>query len=258
MTRKTLLAFLPFGLLLSETAVSPPGNLHIQDVPPIPSALMEELAHYNDIRAAGLLDWHPAKREMLISTRFGDVPQIHRVAMPGGARTQLTFFSDRTGGAVYRPGARDSFVFSKDAGGGEFYQLYRFDAPSNAITLLTDGHSRNTSTLWSRDGRLLAYSSTFRNGRDTDIWLMDPDEPKSARRVLEVEGGGWFASAWSPDGKRIVVEDRRSVHDSSLYLVDVATGGKQLLTAEEGSYGNVQFAKKWQGSLPDDGPRQRV
>jgi len=246
-TRKTFLAFLPFCLLLGETVISPPGNLHIQDVPPIPATLMEELAHYNDIRGASLLDWHPAKREMLISTRFGDVSQIHRVAMPGGARTQLTFFSDRTGGAFYRPGAVDSFVFSKDTGGGEFYQLYRFDALTSAITLLTDGHSRNTSTLWSRDGRLLAYSSTFRNGRDTDIWVMNPDEPKSARRVLEVEGGGWFTADWSPDGKRIVVEDRRSVHDSSLYLVDVATGGKLLLTAEEGSYGNVQFAKNGKG-----------
>jgi dipeptidyl aminopeptidase/acylaminoacyl peptidase len=246
-TRTTFLAFLPFCLLLGETAISPPGNLHIQDVPPIPAGLMEELAHYNDIRAASLLDWHPTKREMLISTRFGDVPQIHRVAMPGGARTQLTFFSDRTGGALYRPGAGDSFVFSKDTGGGEFYQLYRFDAPSSAITLLTDGHSRNTGTMWSRDGRLLAYSSTLRDGRDTDIWVMDPDEPKSARRVLEVEGGGWFTADWSPDGKRIVVEDRRSVHDSSLYLVDVATGGKQLLTAKQGSYGNVQFAKNGKG-----------
>ncbi len=247
MTRKTFLAFLPLCLLLGETAISPPGNLHIQDVPPIPSALMEELAHYNDIRAAGVLDWHPSKREMLIVTRFGDVPQIHRVAMPGGARTQLTFFSDRTAGALYRPGAGDSFVFSKDTGGGEFYQLYRFDVPSSAITLLTDGHSRNTAALWSRDGRLLAYSSTFRNGRDTDIWVMDPDDPKSTRRVLEVEGGGWFASAWSPDGKQIVVEDRRSVHDSSLYLVDVASGAKQLLTAAEGSYSNVQFAKNGKG-----------
>src|SRR5439155_24935412 len=146
---------LPISLLLAETAVSPSSNLHSEGVPPIPGALMEQLDRYNNIRAAGLLDWHPAKREMLISTRFGDVPQIHRVAMPGGARTQLTFFSDRTGGALYRPGAGDSFVFSKDTGGGEFYQLYRFDAPTSAITMLTDGHSPNSSTLWSRDGRVL-------------------------------------------------------------------------------------------------------
>jgi len=163
---------------------------------------MEELDHYNNIRAASLLDWHPAKREMLISTRFADVPQIHHVAMPGGARTQLTFFPDRTGSAQYRPGSGDSFVFSKDTGGGEFYQLFRFDIRSSAIALLTDGHSRNTAPIWSRDGNLLAYSSTLRNGRDTDIYVMNPDDPQSARRVLEVEGGGWFAGAWCRMARR--------------------------------------------------------
>ena len=65
--------------------------------------------------------------------------------------------------------------------------------------------------------------------------------------VLEVEGGGWFPASWSPDGQKLVVEDRRSVHDSSLYLVDVATGAKQLLTPQEGSYSNAQFARDGKG-----------
>jgi dipeptidyl aminopeptidase/acylaminoacyl peptidase len=246
-TRKISAAFLPFCLLLGETAISPPASLHSEGVPQMSAVLMEELGRYNDIRAAGLLDWHPSKREILIATRFGDVPQIHRVSMPGGARTQLTFFPDRAGTALYRPGAGETFVFSKDTGGGEFYQFYRFDARSGAIALLTDGHSRNTSAIWSKDGRLLGYASTLRNGRDTDIYVMNPDEPKSARLVLEVEGGGWFPSAWSPDGQKMVVEDRRSVHDSSLYLVEVATGAKQLLTRDDGSYSNVQFAKNGKG-----------
>jgi dipeptidyl aminopeptidase/acylaminoacyl peptidase len=245
--RKTFVVSFSLCLLLAETSVSPSSNLHTEGVPQIPAVLMDELDHYNNIRAAGLLDWHPIKKEMLISTRFADVPQVHRVATPGGARTQLTFFPDRTGSAQYRPGSGDAFVFSKDTGGGEFYQLFSFDTRSSAITLLTDGHSRNTSPLWSRDGSLLAYSSTRRNGRDTDIYLMNPDEPHGARKVLEVEGGGWFAGAWSPDGQKIVVEDRRSVHDSSLYLVDVASGARQLLTKEEGSYGNVQFAANGKG-----------
>ncbi len=224
-----------------------PPNLHSQGVPSIPSALTDELEHYNNIRAAALLDWHPVKREMLISTRFGDVPQIHRVAMPGGARTQLTFFPDRTGGARYRPGAGDAFVFSKDIGGGEFFQLYRYDTRSQAVTLLTDGHSRNTAELWSDDGKSLAFASTLRNGRDTDIYVMDPDNAKSAHLVLQVEGGGWSPAAWSADGRNLVVEDRRSVHDSSLYLVDIAAGAKQLLTPESGSYSHARFAKDGKG-----------
>ena len=42
---------------------------------------------------------------MLIATRFAaDVPQIHRVKMPGGDRSQLTFFPDRVGGAPRNSG----------------------------------------------------------------------------------------------------------------------------------------------------------
>src|ERR1700682_179628 len=114
MARKTCFFLLFASLLLSAADVTLPPNLHTDGVPPIPAALTEGLERYNNIRAAVLLDWHPAKREILIATRFGDVPQIHRVAMPGGARTQLTFFPDRTGGAHYRPRTGDAFVFSKD------------------------------------------------------------------------------------------------------------------------------------------------
>ena len=45
-------------------------------------------------RGANFADWNPVRREMLISTRFGDVPQLHLVKMPGGARQQLTFYAD--------------------------------------------------------------------------------------------------------------------------------------------------------------------
>src|SRR5207302_584754 len=140
--------------------------------------LADKIARYGEARSATLMDWHPVKREILIETRFGDTPQIHRVAMPGGARTQLTFFADRVGTeARYRPPGGEWFLFSKDAGGGEFYQLFLFDSNRGEATLITDGNSRNTFARWSSDGRKLAYSSTKRNGRDTDLYTMDPSDP---------------------------------------------------------------------------------
>jgi hypothetical protein len=30
--------------------------------------------------------WHPLKRSVLITTRFGETPQLHEVGQPGGAR----------------------------------------------------------------------------------------------------------------------------------------------------------------------------
>ena len=119
-----------FGLVslghAGEATLPVPGNLTAENIPAIPAQLMEEIAPYTDFRTATLLDWHPQRHEILISTRFGQAPQIHRVTQPGGARTQLTFYPDRVMGGRYRPDG-GSFAFSKDIGGGESFQLYSFD-----------------------------------------------------------------------------------------------------------------------------------
>src|SRR5471032_701805 len=190
------------GLPAAQPAVLKPGdNLVVENIPPVPAAIAEKANQYGEFRAAGLQDWHPTKREMLIGTRFADVPQIHLVKMPGGDRTQLTFFPDRTGGGHYGPKG-DYFTFSKDIGGGEWFQFYRYDLATGDVTLLTDGKSRNTGAVYSHNSSLVAYSSTRRTGQDTDLWLMDPTNPKSDHLLMQGKGGGWEALDFSPDNKR--------------------------------------------------------
>jgi len=111
----------------------------------------------------------PVRREILISTRFGDVPQVHRVSAPGADRTQLTFFPDRVTSAHYDPVAGKYFIFSKDIGGGEWFQYYRYDVDSGDITLLTDGKSRNLGAVFANRSGQFAYNSTRRNGQDTVV-----------------------------------------------------------------------------------------
>ena len=69
------------------------GALHIQGVPEIPNDLHERLMQFQNVRRANLLDWHP-DGWMLIATRFGNAPQLHRVNAPGADRTQLTFYDE--------------------------------------------------------------------------------------------------------------------------------------------------------------------
>jgi dipeptidyl aminopeptidase/acylaminoacyl peptidase len=234
----------------SAAVVHPGENLVLENIPPIPASIAEKANQYGEFRTATLLDWDPNKREALISTRFADVPQIHAIRMPGGARTQLTFFPDRTGGAHYSPSG-DSFVFSKDAGGGEWFQLYRYDLKNGNITLLTDGKSRNTDPVFSDDRNLVAYSSTRRTGQDTDVWVMDPGNPKSDHMLLKLEGGGWGALDWSPDNTKLLVGNEVSVNQSFLWLADAASGEKKLLTPKTGqdevAYGEARFSRDGKG-----------
>src|SRR5690348_8690080 len=131
-------------MLAQQTGTIPPNEALIVDgVPPIPASIAERAEAYTNFRMASVFDWHPQRPQMLIGTRFADTTQVHLIKMPGGAREQITFYPDRIGSAKYQPHSGNYFVFSKDIGGGEWYQLFRFDVASGAVTLLTDGKSRN-------------------------------------------------------------------------------------------------------------------
>src|SRR5580700_2001296 len=237
-----------------EAVVAANENLVVEGVPPILRSLADQADRYTNFRSAFFASWHPSKREMLVSTRFADTFQIHQVKMPGGARTQLTFYADDVRSAQYPPQGGDFFVFSKDIGGGEFYQLYRYDEATGAVTLLTDGKSRNTGEVWSNDGKKLAYGSTRRDGKDVDIWLSEPahpDDSKSNRILAPLTGGGWSALDWSPDDKQILILEEISANETYLWLMDSSTGDKSLLTpkggAEKIAYASAKFSKDGKG-----------
>jgi dipeptidyl aminopeptidase/acylaminoacyl peptidase len=202
-------------------------NLVVEGIPPIPSSMADEVRKYTESRSAGLLDWHPTKHEMLISTRFGNSNQVHRVVQPLGARSQITFFNEPVGSATYEPKFGKYFVFGKDTGGNEFSQLYRFDVGTGDVTLLTDGkRSQNGGIVWNNAKTEMVYLSTQRNGADRDIWLMDPAKPESNRLLLELQGGGWGVSDWSNDDTQLLVIERLSINSSHLWLVDIAKKSK--------------------------------
>jgi dipeptidyl aminopeptidase/acylaminoacyl peptidase len=237
------------GPLLAQTGdIVPNENLVADGVPRIPAAIAEAVGRYTEFRSASLADWHPVRREMLISTRFGDTNQVHVVRSPGGDRKQLTFFPERAFGATFAPGKGDFFLFGKDKGGDEFSQIHRFDLATGAVTLLTDGgRSQNGGLAWSTAGDRVAYGTTRRNGQDRDIHVMDPRDPKTDRELLRVEGGGWGALDWSPDDKWLLVVEYVSVHESHLWLVDTGTGEKKVITprggADKVSYQGGEFAR---------------
>ena len=162
-----------------EAPVAAPESMVLENVPSTSATLAEKVGRYTENRDAFQTDWHPARREMVIGTRFGNTYQAHVVKMPGGARQQLTFFSDPVYGASYHPKDGSYLLFQKDVGGGEWFQYFHYDLESGDSTLLTDGKSRNTSAHWSSGGDLIAYVSTRRNKQDTDLWVMNPASPRT-------------------------------------------------------------------------------
>lgn len=273
LSRKSLIHVAAFLLVLvaalplpaQEATVKPNDALILENIPPIPASIAERAARYTDFRTATIYGWHPTKREILIGTRFADTVQVHQVAMPGGARTQLTFFGDRVTDASYQPHRGDYSLFRKDVGGGEWYQIFRFDVASGEVTMLTDGKSRNTEFVWSNKGDRIAYASTLRNGADLDFYVMDPaTKPSAWKPLTENQGGGWQVRDWSPDDRLLLAVEGISINESHVWLVDVASGAKKMITpagGEKVAYEAIGFSRDGKGiylATDKDNEFQRV
>lgn len=221
--------------------VPAPAALTVESVPPIPAELAARVRPYLESRGAGFAGWDPTKRAVLISTRFANVSQLHRVEMPMGARTQISFEAEPVRGS-YAPKRGDVLVVAKDRGGDEYYQLHTLQ--DGRLTLLTDGKSRNNLGAWSNDGTLLGFNSTRRNGQDTDLYVMDPRDPASTRMVAEVKGGGWSIGGFSPDKRTAYVAEYKSVQNVDLYRLDLASGKMSAIgkTAADVAYGGMRVA----------------
>jgi len=243
-------AFLFSTLLLGAAASAAPvervesGNRISENIPAIPAELLDQLNRYQNTRAAAFAGW-TKEGCVLIATRFAETAQAHRVCAPLGMREQLTFYPEPVSNLAAAPAQspRNGFVFGKDVGGNEFSQLYWFDFDSRAVTLLTDGkRSQNHTPLFSHDGKQLAWSSTARNGTDTDVWLMDMSTHKT--KPLVSAGGSWSAQDFSDDGKRLLVTKYVSAAESYPGEVDIGSGELRMFPVDGGkaSFGDFKFA----------------
>ena len=212
------------------------GALVLENIPPTPPALAESLRAYENVRGAAFQDWL-ADGSMLIVTRFGQTSQIHHVAFPGAAREQITFYDEPVADAQARPGSKTQFIFRRDTGGGEYYQIYLANL-SGAAQAITAPDTRNQFPVFSRDGAWLAWASVARGHQDYDIWVMRVEDPKSKR--IAFHGTGEIDPlVFSPDGRMLVFQHEISDASQKLFLLDIAAGTATPInpSAEEIAYG---------------------
>ena len=218
-----------------QTITVPPG-VSVEGVPSMPQSLADELQVYARFHAVKFLGWHPTQRRLLARTRLDNAPQLYQVTQPETPPAAITSFPDGVSDvAAYDRRDGQFLVFVKDVGGGaETNQLFRYDAGSGATALLTDGRSRYGDPTWARRGRWIAYDATRRNGHDRDVYVMDPSDPSTERLVAQVTGA-WAVADWSPDDRTLLAVETRSLSDTSLWRIEVATGRRHELTAAAGA-----------------------
>jgi dipeptidyl aminopeptidase/acylaminoacyl peptidase len=239
------LLLLPSPAVAQEKMITTPPAITVEGVPPIPQSIADGIARYGQFRLAYLQAWHPTKRQILISTPLGSVPQVHFVDGPGRDRRQLTWYANGISHAAavpsFDPADGNTFVFQHDAAGGEFRSLYRFDMATGEITLAAASKTRYPH-VWSRQGKWIAFDSAERNGKDRDLYVMQPADPKTKRMVAQVEGP-FMPNDWSPDGNSLVAIEVTGNAERYVWLVDVKTGQKRALTPRDGEKVLWDFAR---------------
>jgi dipeptidyl aminopeptidase/acylaminoacyl peptidase len=227
----------------SGPVLAPNSNLLAQGIPPIPMALVDRVAKYTDFRGHSFVDWHPTKNEMLVAHRkAGDnVPRIYRLDRPLGQPQQLTDGAEPITRASWEPRQGRYIVFERSTGGDEADQIYRLDLATRQSTLLTNPDEAHNIVGWVRATSLLLYTSvpldrTAQGGSrpriDTGLWIVDPEQPQSKRKLADLPGPGWFGGSLSDDGRSAAFTRYLSAAESRVWLFDVASGAaRQLLPA---------------------------
>lgn len=226
--RDRLLFAVIVGLLVSPMLAADidprrPAAIQVQDVPVVPAEVFVKLSQYQSTRAATFRGWAPDGDGLLIGTRFGNSVQLHRVHSAGGRREQITFYDEPVSGRFLPKASDGALLLSMDRGGNENGQLFLHDVKQFRTEMISDGKSRNLLGAWRKDGLSVIVASNRRNGKDMDLFRVDPRKADSWQLLLEVNGESWQADDWSADGRWLLLHRYVSANESYAALLDVET-----------------------------------
>ncbi len=257
----------------TSSTVAPPSALLLQGVPPVPRSLADAVERYTDFAGHSLVDWHPSKRELLVSHRpvGGNSNQLYRISGPGATPQALTNGTEPISQAWYEPRQGNSIVLARGTGGNEAYQLYRLDLadgqpPNTTQTLLTDPDQRHALNTWLHRSSLAIVASvpldrTAQGGTrrtvSTTLWLLDPARPGQRRVLAELPGGGWQAAAVSPDDRQAALLRYISATESEVWLMDLTSGQQRRVLPAAGAAPGAASAYV-PGQFSADGQRLQV
>lgn len=235
-----VLALASASLSFAAEFIAPDSNLKADGIPPVPAALAAKVAPYTEFKPTTIVSWHPERREMIVARRAGNVTQLHRVTTPRSEPEQLTAFSEPVRFGAYLSKKPGVLVFARDTGGNEQRQIYRLDSANATPELLTDPRRKHDAASFThaRDYLLVASTDVDATGRrdnlTTDLALLDPLDPTKSRDLARLPGTGWFDFSFSFDDKRMALVEFKSVNETYVWVMDLATGARRRVLPAEG------------------------
>ncbi len=170
----------------------------------------------------------PDGSEIAFITSLSGVPQVWRMPSQGGYPRAVTSGSDPVSGLEWHRGGQMAYAISP--GGGYNAQIDLVSADGKKIRRVTSGGPENNfSGDFARDGRYW-FRTNARDPASTDTWMVDPATGES-KLALKFDGLGGISDLI---GDRALVSRLVTRGDNNLWLDDLGTGKRVLLTAHEG------------------------
>ncbi len=158
----------------------------------------------------------------LVSTTNGDVTNL----------TNSPEVSEEA--PVFSPGGKTLAYLEKPKTRAN-YEIRLMDMLTRRSRALTSGTQKEWSygrPVWSHDGKRVVSTLTHANGRDSNIWLIDP---VTGNRTNLTEHKGeqlWIVDDWSADGKSLLVTSDAANGYENVALLNIAAKKVEWLTQQ--------------------------
>ena len=147
--------------------------------------------------------WHPAKRQILITTSLGSAPQLYSVDGPLRYRRQLTW-TDRGvpmfSSVVVRPGGSQHVSLPVRSRRRRIALALPLRPGERRVVARDDIEDPLSARVVARQGKWVAFDSAERNGKDRDLYVMPADRSRHEAPGRSKRTGAWSPQDWSPDG----------------------------------------------------------
>lgn len=190
------------------------------------------LKDYADVRVyAPALAYSPDGRQIAHVTNESGQFNLWTIPTGGGDRRQLTHYTDNTVRALDWSSDGKKIVFTADANGDEFHQIYVMDATTGETFPLRHAEkTQHGSIAISHDCKWLVYAANDRAQGDVDAQLYSFATGEHKRLT---EGKLMYPGRWSPDDRYIPISDVRGNTDFDLLVYDMQSGELRMLVKPE-------------------------
>jgi len=238
-----------------------PAALKMNNVAPVPRALVQAVGGYANFRAMRLADWHPQGHGLLVGFERDGRVQLHQVESAGAPLRPLTRANEPTRSGSYVPAQPNLVVFERDSGGDEAARIYRIDLASGTETALTESGRRYGLGPFNQAGSAFFATSVpldrstggstlerANSAVTTEVLRIDP-VAGSGKVIVALPGTGWVVNDVSVDERSLLLMRYRSATDAELWLLDIGQdpiGTPRRMLPREGEpaayYGEALFA----------------